>query len=136
MEEYNKTLELDGEEVTNNNDDVTSIPDGDVELKHDDTEEYSIIYKSDIKKAHRLLLEAAKEHPKSSKEVQPVCFLEEYGDSAVMFTLYFWVDNIIEGRKKPKSEVLFSIWDKFEANNIEIPFPQRDVHVKNIGELK
>ena len=95
-----------------------------------------VSYKSDIKKAHKLLLEAAKEHPKSSKEVQPVCFLEEYGDSAVMFTLYFWVDNIIEGRKKPKSEVLFSIWDKFEANNIEIPFPQRDVHVKNIGELK
>jgi small-conductance mechanosensitive channel len=95
-----------------------------------------VSYKSDIKKAYKLLLEAAKEHPKSSKEVQPVCFLEEYGDSAVMFTLYFWVDNIIEGRKKPKSEVLFSIWDKFEANNIEIPFPQRDVHVKNIGELK
>ncbi len=95
-----------------------------------------VSYKSDIKKAHKLLLEAAKEHPKSSKEVQPACFLEEYGDSAVMFTLYFWVDNIIEGRKKPKSEVLFSIWDKFEANNIEIPFPQRDVHVKNIGELK
>ncbi|MBT5765669.1 MAG: mechanosensitive ion channel [Kordiimonadaceae bacterium] len=95
-----------------------------------------VSYKSDIKKAHKLLLEAAKEHPKSSKEVQPVCFLEEYGDSAVMFTLYFWVDNIIEGRKKPKSEVLFSIWDKFEADNIEIPFPQRDVHVKNIGELK
>lgn len=95
-----------------------------------------VSYKSDIKIAHQLLLEAAKEHPKSSKEVQPDCFLEEYGDSAVIFTLYFWVDNIIEGRKKPKSEVLFTIWDKFEANNIEIPFPQRDVHVKNIGELK
>ena len=95
-----------------------------------------VSYKSDIKKAHDLILEAAKEHPKCSEKVSPDCFLEEYGDSAVMFTLYFWVDNIIEGRKKPKSEVMFAIWDKFEANGIEIPFPQRDVHVKNIKELR
>ncbi len=95
-----------------------------------------VSYKSDIKKAHELLIEAAKEHPKCSEAVPPDCFLDEYGDSAVMFTLYFWVDNIIEGRRKPKSEVMFAIWDKFEANGIEIPFPQRDIHVKNIGDLK
>lgn len=95
-----------------------------------------VSYGSDLKLAQKLMLEAAIEHPKCSEKSPPDCFLEEYGDSAVMFTLYFWVDNIIEGRKKPKSDVLFSIWDKFEANNIQIPFPQRDVHVKNIGDLK
>lgn len=95
-----------------------------------------VSYKSDIKKASELILEAAIEHPKCSKNVTPDCYLEDFGDSAVIFTLYFWVDNIIEGRRKPKSEVMFAIWDKFEANNIEIPFPQRDVHVKNIGDLK
>jgi small-conductance mechanosensitive channel len=95
-----------------------------------------VSYGCDIKKAHDLILEAALEHPKCSKKQQADCFLEEYGESAVMFTLYFWVDNISEGRKKPKSDVLFAIWDKFEANNIQIPFPQRDVHIKNIGDLK
>ncbi|MCB2092540.1 MAG: mechanosensitive ion channel [Alphaproteobacteria bacterium] len=95
-----------------------------------------VSYKSDIKKAYDLMLEAAREHPKSSTVSPPDCFLDSYGDSAVMFTLYFWVDNVTEGRKKPKSDVLFAIWDKFADNNIEIPFPQRDVYVKNLGELK
>ena len=93
-------------------------------------------YDSDIKKAYDLMIEAAKEHPKCSKRQGPDCFLEEYGDSAVIFTLYFWVDNIIEGRKRPKSDVMFSIWDKFEANNIQIPFSQHDIHIKNLGDLK
>lgn len=95
-----------------------------------------VSYDSDLKKTRELMIEAAQEHPKCSTQTPPDCFLDEYGDSAVIFTLYFWVDNIIEGRKKPKSEVLFAIWDKFEAHNIQIPFPQRDVHVKNIGDLK
>ena len=95
-----------------------------------------VAYGSDLRKTHELMIEAATEHPKCSEQNPPDCFLEEYGDSAVLFTLYFWVDNIIEGRKKPKSDVMFAIWDKFEANDIQIPFPQRDVHVKNIGDLK
>ncbi len=95
-----------------------------------------VSYKSDIKKAYELILEAAREHPRCSTQREPECFLTDYADSAVLFTLYFWVDNIIEGRIRPKSDILFSIWDKFEANNIEIPFPQRDVHVKNIEDLK
>ena len=95
-----------------------------------------VAYGTDLKKASELIVEAAREHPKCSEKNPPECFLEEYGDSAVMFALYFWVDNIIEGRKRPKSDVLFAIWDKFEANNITIPFPQRDIHVKNIRELK
>lgn len=95
-----------------------------------------VSYDSDLKKAHALMIEAATEHPKCSTQQPPDCFLEDYGDSSVVFTLYFWVDNIIEGRKKPKSDVMFAIWDKFEENDIHIPFPQRDVHVKNIGDLK
>lgn len=95
-----------------------------------------VSYESDLKKVFELMIEAAKEHPKCSEKQLPDCYLEEYGDSAVIFTLYFWVDNIIEGRKKPKSDVLFSIWNKFEANNIQIPFSQQDVHIKNLGDLK
>lgn len=95
-----------------------------------------VSYGCDIKKACSLILEAANEHPKCSKVTPADCFLVEYGDSAVMFTLYFWVDNVIDGRKKPQSDVLFAIWDKFAENNIEIPFPQRDIHIKNPEALK
>ena len=95
-----------------------------------------ISYGSDIKKAYALILEAANEHPRCSEVKKPEVFLIDYADSAVLFTLYFWVDNIIEGRIRPKSDILFSIWEKFEENNIEIPFPQRDVHIKNPKDIE
>ncbi|PIW51628.1 MAG: mechanosensitive ion channel protein MscS [Zetaproteobacteria bacterium CG12_big_fil_rev_8_21_14_0_65_54_13] len=88
-----------------------------------------VSYKSDIRKAHALVLEAAAEHPRCSKEHAPECFLREFADSSVNFLLIFWVDDVTEGRYGPQSEVMFAIWDKFKANNIAIPFPQRDVHL-------
>ena len=61
---------------------------------------------------------------------QPKCFLRQFGDSSVNFTLQFWVEDITYGRWEPQSEVQFAIWNKFKENNIEIPFPQRDLHIK------
>ena len=95
-----------------------------------------VSYGCDIKKAFDLIFEVAKNHPRCSVVKDPEVFLSEYGDSSVQFILYFWVDNIVEGRLRPKSDILFSVWDKFEENNIEIPFPQRDIHIKNLKELK
>jgi len=88
-----------------------------------------VSYKSDIKKARQLILEAATEHPRCLSEPAPECYLREYGDSSVNFLLLFWVDDVIEGRYKPQSEVMFSIWDKFKEHDISIPFPQRDLHI-------
>lgn len=90
-----------------------------------------VSYNSDLDKVCELLLEAANEHPRCSQNIKPECFLVDFGDSSVNFTLFFWVDDIIEGRKRPRSDVLFSIWGKLKDNNIEIPFPQRDIHIRN-----
>jgi len=88
-----------------------------------------VSYKCDIEKARELILEAAKEHKLCSVFPEPDCFLREYGDSSVNFLLYFWVDDVTKGRYEPQSDVMRSIWKKFKDNNIEIPFPQRDVHI-------
>jgi len=88
-----------------------------------------VSYKSDIKKARELILEAAVEHPRCISDPQPECYLREYGDSSVNFLLFFWVNDMIEGRYKPQSDVMLSIWDKFKEHDISIPFPQRDVHI-------
>jgi len=88
-----------------------------------------VSYKSDIKLAHSLILEAATEHPRCITDPAPECYLREYGDSSVNFLLIFWVDDVTEGRYKPQSDVMFSIWNKFKAHDIAIPFPQRDVHI-------
>jgi small-conductance mechanosensitive channel len=95
-----------------------------------------VSYSSDLDKVSELILEAANEHPRCSRNTDAECFLVGFGDSSVNFTLYFWVDDIIEGRKRPRSDVLFSIWRKLKENNIEIPFPQRDLHIKNPEAFK
>ncbi|MGA0447168.1 MAG: mechanosensitive ion channel family protein [Pseudohongiellaceae bacterium] len=123
---------FDGKEVLVPNEDLItsrvtnwtySNPRGRVEVK------IGVSYKSDIQKARRLILEAAREHPRCSVAVEPTCFLLNFGESSVDFTLHFWVDDVTEGRWEPQSDVMFSIWEKFKANNIQIPFPQRDLHL-------
>lgn len=95
-----------------------------------------VSYGSDIEKAHALILEAAKEHPRCIEQPPPVCYLRNFGDSSVDFTLHFWVSDVTLGRWGPQSDVLFSIWHKFKKNKIEIPYPQRDLHIKSSDALK
>jgi len=90
-----------------------------------------VAYGSDLDKVKEILLEAASEHPRCSAEPKPQCFLDEFGDSSINFSLYFWVDDVTEGRREPKSDVQFAIWRKFQAAGVEIPFPQRDLHIKS-----
>jgi small-conductance mechanosensitive channel len=90
-----------------------------------------VSYSSDLEKVREILLQAAGEHPKCTTEPVPTCYLREFGDSSVNFTLHFWVQDVTTGRWGPKSEVMFSIWHKFKQNGIEIPFPQRDLHLKS-----
>ncbi len=89
-----------------------------------------VSYGSDIEKAHTLILEAAKEHPRCIEDPEPKCYLRKFGDSSIDFILHFWVDDVTKGRWEPHSEVMFEIWRKFKANGIEIPFPQCDLHLK------
>lgn len=89
-----------------------------------------VSYDSDLKLVQRLIIESAKEFSKTLKFPEPQCFLTEFGDSSVNFKLYFWISDIKTGFMAPKSEVMFKIWKKFKENNIEIPFPQTDVHIK------
>jgi len=94
-----------------------------------------VSYSSDLRLVHKLILEAASEHPRCSKKIQPECYLMEYGDSSVNFLLYFWIEDMTKGRYQPRSEIMFAIWDKFKENNVEIPFPQRDIHIKTGSSL-
>ncbi|NNC37372.1 MAG: mechanosensitive ion channel [Acidimicrobiales bacterium] len=90
-----------------------------------------VSYESDIERARELILEAAIEHPRCSKDPEPQCYLTAFGSSSVDFVLYFWVDNVTEGRLEPKSDVFRAIWRKFNDNGIVIPYPQSDIHIKN-----
>lgn len=95
-----------------------------------------VSYDSDIEKARELILTAANEHPRSSKNPLPKCHLREFSDSSVNFILHFWLDDVTKGIYEPHSDVMRSIWKKFKTHNITIPFPQRDLHIKNPEALK
>lgn len=90
-----------------------------------------VSYGADIRLAQRLIIEAASEHEQCISDPAPACHLREFGDSSVNFLLYFFVGDVSLGRYQVQSEVMLAIWDKFKENNIEIPFPQRDLHIKS-----
>ena len=99
------------------------------------TVEVRVSYDSDIELAYKLMLDAAKEHPRCISTPEPECFLRKFGDHSVDFVLYFWIEDVIRGRYGPQSDVMFSIWRKFKQNGIKIPFQQHDIHVKEPIQL-
>ncbi|MEJ2690234.1 MAG: mechanosensitive ion channel [Deltaproteobacteria bacterium] len=90
-----------------------------------------ISYHADVRLAMNLCVEAAKENNRVIGVPEPVCLLGGFGDSSVDLELRFWIDDPINGLGNVKSQVLLAIWDKFHQHNIEIPFPQRDLHIRS-----
>lgn len=100
------------------------------------TVSFGVSYGADIEKARDLALEAANNHPRTLKDPAAVCFLDNFGDSSVDFVMFIWIKDINDGFRNIKSEVMFDIWNKFKANDIEIPFPQRDLHLKTAAPIQ
>ncbi len=88
-----------------------------------------VSYKSDVRKARDLILESAGEVDRVLKYPQPICLVTGFGDSSVELDLRFWIEDPKSGVANVKGEILLRVWDKFHEQGIEIPFPQRDVHV-------
>lgn len=88
-------------------------------------------YKSDVIKARALCLEAAAEVPRILKDPVPVCHLMDFGESSVDLELRFWIDDPMNGRANVISELMLLVWAKFHEADIEIPYPQRDLHLRS-----
>lgn len=93
-----------------------------------------VAYDTDLNKAMQLCIEAAKGIPRSLAEPAPVCLLREFGDSSINLQVRFCIEDAAKGVSNVRSEVLLAIWQSFRDNGIEIPFPQRDLHIKS-GQL-
>ena len=90
-----------------------------------------VAYGSDLKLLQRLLLEAAAEHPKALRDPSPVVLFTEFGDSSLNFELGVWTEEMTATPIHFTSEMNFIIDQKLRENDIEIPFPQRDLHVRS-----
>jgi small-conductance mechanosensitive channel len=90
-----------------------------------------VAYGSDLKLLQQLLLEAAGEHPKALRDPSPVVLFTEFGDSSLNFELGVWTQEMTATPVHFTSEMNFIIEQKLRENGIEIPFPQRDLHVRS-----
>ncbi len=90
-----------------------------------------ISYKSDVRKAIDLCVEAALATPRIMQEPIPRCLLKGFGDSSVELELRVWINDPPNGRANVLSDILLGIWDRFHEHGIEIPFPQRDLHIRS-----
>jgi len=90
-----------------------------------------VSYGCDIHFAKKLMLEAAKSCKRVLKTPPPTIWLHQYGESSVDFIIHCWITDPEEGVGNVKSEVLTTLWDLFQENGIEIPFPQRDINLRN-----
>jgi len=90
-----------------------------------------ISYNSDVRKAIELCLEAAAAVERVIVEPRTVCLVKGFGDSSVDLEIRIWIQDPQNGISNVKSQVLLGVWDRFHEHGIEIPFPQRDIHLRS-----
>jgi len=94
-----------------------------------------VAYGSDIAKVREALLAAGRENPNTLKDPAPSVFLEKFGDSSIDFQLVVWSSEMSARPSRYRSDLNFAIEQKFREAGIELPFPQRDLHIRS-GVLK
>ena len=87
-------------------------------------------YSSDIHTVMKIMENVAREQQYVLKNPKPFVRFNDYADSSLIFTVYFWSDEVFRV-ENIKSEMRIKIFDAFKASNVTIPFPQRVVHIQN-----
>ena len=98
---------------------------------YDKTREYidvGVAYGTDVALVKKTLKEIALEHRMVLRMPEPFVSFEDFGDSALQFRLYFYVADSFEVPRL-KSDLRFAVNEAFINNKIQIPFPQRDIHI-------
>ncbi|WP_245620819.1 mechanosensitive ion channel family protein [Roseivirga seohaensis] len=89
-----------------------------------------VAYKEDPAHIKSILLGIATKHPDVLQTPAPDVLFTEYGDNSLNFDLLVWTSTYINKPTVLKSQLYYLIFEKFKEHNVEIPFPQRDIHIK------
>jgi small-conductance mechanosensitive channel len=92
-----------------------------------------VAYGSDIEKVREILLKVAAEHPNAMEDPEPWVLFRGFGDDGLKFELRFWTPDADE-RLRVFSDVGMQINAEFEAAGIDVPFPQRDLHLRTTSD--
>src|SRR5437879_8752902 len=94
-----------------------------------------VAYGSDVNKVRDALIAAAREHAATLSEPPPNAYLEKFGDSTIDFELIACSEKMSYKPRRFKSELNFLIEKHLREAGIEIPNPQRDLHIRD-GVIK
>jgi potassium-dependent mechanosensitive channel len=94
-----------------------------------------VAYGSDVNKVREALIAAGQSNPHVLSDPAPSVFLTKFGESAMDFELVVWSSEMSHRPSRFRSDLNFAIEEKFREAGIEIPFPQRDLHIRG-GVLK
>lgn len=86
-------------------------------------------YNDDPHLVRKLAMEAAAGVDRVLTDRKPQCHVTGFGDSSVDYLLRFWIEDPSEGLANIRGQVYLALWDAFHANDISIPFPQREVKI-------
>jgi small-conductance mechanosensitive channel len=91
-----------------------------------------VSYGSKPQKVREILLRVAADHPDVLASPEPDVIFCGFGDSSLDFHLRVWTTEHVQTPQTLRSELYFRIFEAFGENGIEIPFPQRDLHLKSV----
>jgi len=94
-----------------------------------------VAYDSDLELVTKLLYQAVDDTGRVLTHPKPSVNLMEFGDSSINFEVRFWIQDPEGGLANIRSAVYMRIWELFKQNNIEIPFPQSDLHLRSSKQL-
>lgn len=90
-----------------------------------------VSYKEDPEKVKKILLEVAKANPGVLQTQESDVLFDSYGDNSLNFNLRVWTSDYVNKPKVLKSQLYYAIFQRFTEEKIEIPYPQRDLHLKS-----
>jgi small-conductance mechanosensitive channel len=89
---------------------------------------FGIAYGTDL----RLAIETAKETRRVQSSPEPVRHVTEFGDNGINLLPRFWIADPANGVINIKGDVFLALGDRLVAHRVEVPFPQRDVRVRDL----
>ncbi|MDG2293219.1 MAG: mechanosensitive ion channel [Methylophilaceae bacterium] len=99
--------------------------------------DFSVGYKTDVRSMVELIKAAVATLPQVLSgeeypiEERPDCEIDSFGDNGINMFVEFWMEGIDDGKNRVGGDLYLIILETLQQNNIEIPFPQRDVRIIN-----
>ncbi|CDX27185.1 Mechanosensitive ion channel family protein [Mesorhizobium sp. ORS 3324] len=93
--------------------------------------DFGVSYDADPHKVSELAIEAAISVGRVEADRRPVCWLTGFGDSSLNFVLRFWIHDPQQGLTNVRGKVLLALWDTFKENGISIPYPHREIIMRD-----